>query len=162
MARKTWNSATVTTRPPSSWNRPANRKAGNCCTGARATAPASRARARRTSGCTAGANGCPRSTCSAGTSYCWPARGAAWQDAARGAAGRLGVSLDAYLVNDEAGELTDAGSDFCTAYGISDDGAVLVRPDGFVAWRAPDGADAKAEAMAGVLSRVLCRADAEQ
>ena len=87
-------------------------------------------------------------------------RGSAWQDAARAAAGRLGAGLDAYLVSDEAGELTDAGSGFCAAYGISDDGAVLVRPDGFVAWRASDATGATAEAMAGVLSCALCRPQA--
>ena len=34
---------------------------------------------------------------------------------------------------------------------------MLVRPDGFVAWRGVDGSAASAQAMAGVLSRVLCR-----
>ncbi len=37
---------------------------------------------------------------------------------------------------------------------------MLVRPDGFVAWRAADAAGATAEAMTGVLSRVLCLAEA--
>ena len=60
----------------------------------------------------------------------------------------------------EAGELADADSGFCTAYGISPDGAVLVRPDGFVAWRAPDATGATVEGITGVLSRVLCRASA--
>ncbi len=47
-------------------------------------------------------------------------QGAAWRDAARDAAGRLGAGLDAYLVNDESGELTDAGwRTCCAAYGIS-------------------------------------------
>ena len=87
-------------------------------------------------------------------------RGGAWRDAARDAARLLGVGLEAHLVNGESGELTDAGADFCVAYGIATDGAVLVRPDGFVAWRAPDGAGATAEAMTAVLSRVLCREDA--
>ena len=67
-------------------------------------------------------------------------RGGAWRDAARPA--RRWARVDAYLVNDEAGELADAGADFCAAYGIAEDGAVLVRPDGFVAWRARDGAGA--------------------
>jgi 2-polyprenyl-6-methoxyphenol hydroxylase-like FAD-dependent oxidoreductase len=88
-------------------------------------------------------------------------RGAAWRDAAREAAGRLGLGLDAYLVNDGTGELEDAGSDFGAAYGISPGGAVLVRPDGFVAWRAADAAGATAEAMTGVLSRALCRPEAK-
>ncbi|MGH3246419.1 MAG: FAD-dependent monooxygenase, partial [Trebonia sp.] len=96
-------------------------------------------------------------------------RGAAWPDAAREAARRLGLGLDAYRVNDEragndgqaAGELHDDDAGFCAAYGITMHGAVLVRPDGFVAWRALDAAGASAEAVTGVLSRVLCRADAE-
>jgi putative polyketide hydroxylase len=87
-------------------------------------------------------------------------RGAAWRDAAREAAGRLGLGLDAYLVNDGTGELEDAGSDFGAAYGISPDGAVLVRPDGFVAWRAADAADATAGVMTAVLSRALCQPEA--
>jgi 2-polyprenyl-6-methoxyphenol hydroxylase-like FAD-dependent oxidoreductase len=96
------------------------------------------------------------------------ARGAGWREAAGEAAGRLGAGVDAYVVDDAAGELADAaagkladaGSRFGEAYGISADGAVLVRPDGFVAWRAVDGTGASAEVMSSVLSRVLCRADA--
>jgi hypothetical protein len=38
--------------------------------------------------------------------------------------------------------------------------AVLVRPDGFVAWRAAGAAGATAEGMTSVLARLLCRADA--
>jgi len=79
------------------------------------------------------------------------ARGAAWCDLGRDAARSLAVGLDAYQV-------ADAG--FCAAYGISPDGAVLVRPDGFVAWRAADATGATAEVITGVLSRVLCRANA--
>ena len=92
--------------------------------------------------------------------------GAAWHDPALAAARHLGVGLDAYLVDDEmaweqaTGELTDAGSRFCAAYGISSSGAVLVRPDGFVAWRAADATSgATVERVTGVLSRVLCRTD---
>jgi putative polyketide hydroxylase len=63
-------------------------------------------------------------------------------------------------VDDRSGDLADPDSRFCAAYGISPDGAVLVRPDGFVAWRAADASGATVETMTGVLSRVLCRADA--
>ena len=45
---------------------------------------------------------------------------------------------------------------FPEAYGISPSGAALVRPDGIVAWRSPDGPHA--EAVPGVLDRVLSRA----
>ena len=57
-----------------------------------------RARARRTSGCAARASWSPRSTCSAGTSSCWPRRGAAWRDAAPAVAKELGVDLDVHMV----------------------------------------------------------------
>jgi putative polyketide hydroxylase len=43
---------------------------------------------------------------------------------------------------------------------MAPDGAVLVRPDGFVAWRAADGSRATTEVMTAVLSRVLHREDA--
>lgn len=95
------------------------------------------------------------------------AQGAGWHDGALAAAQRLGVGLDAYRVDDAGageratGELVDGDSRFCAAYGISPRGAVLVRPDGFVAWRAADDSGATVEGMAGVLSRVLCRADAQ-
>jgi len=87
-------------------------------------------------------------------------RGGAWQDAARAAAFALGVELSTYVADDGSGGFEDAGEPFCTAYGISPQGAVLVRPDGFVAWRATDGTGATVEAMKSVFSRVLCRADA--
>ena len=90
-------------------------------------------------------------------------RGTAWQDAARDAASRLGVGLSSYRADDGSGDLEDTGDRFRTAYGISPEGAVLVRPDGFVAWRATDAPDATVatvKVMTSVLSRVLCRADA--
>jgi hypothetical protein len=63
-------------------------------------------------------------------------------------------------VGDGTGDLGDTDAHFCDAYGISPDGAVLVRPDGFVAWRSADAGGATADGLAGVLSRVLCREDA--
>jgi 2-polyprenyl-6-methoxyphenol hydroxylase-like FAD-dependent oxidoreductase len=92
--------------------------------------------------------------------------GAAWQEAARAAAQRLGVGLDAYQVagedfdDPEEGFLTGDGNRFRSAYQMAPDGAVLVRPDGFVAWRAADGSRAATEVMTSVLSRVLHREDA--
>jgi 2-polyprenyl-6-methoxyphenol hydroxylase-like FAD-dependent oxidoreductase len=60
--------------------------------------------------------------------------GAAWCDAARTAAARLaGLPLDAYCVGRD---LRDPDGRFCSAYGLSPAGVCLVRPDGFVAWRA--------------------------
>jgi 2-polyprenyl-6-methoxyphenol hydroxylase-like FAD-dependent oxidoreductase len=45
--------------------------------------------------------------------------------------------------------------DFPEAYGIAPSGAVLVRPDGFVAWRAKTAEGASAEVIARVLRSVL-------
>ncbi len=60
--------------------------------------------------------------------------GGAWCGAGRNAADYLGIRLDTHQY------------DLCDPYGITPRGAVLVRPDGFVAWRSKD-ADANAEAM---------------
>ena len=58
--------------------------------------------------------------------------GSAWRNAADEASEITGVPIDHYLI--DAAGLTDLG-DFCGAYGIATDGAVLIRPDGHVAWR---------------------------
>ena len=47
---------------------------------------------------------------------------------------------------------------FADAYGTGPDGAVFVRPDGFIAWRATSGDAAGAGVLAGTLARVLRRA----
>ncbi|MGH3304235.1 MAG: FAD-dependent monooxygenase [Streptosporangiaceae bacterium] len=82
-------------------------------------------------------------------------QGQDWCAAAQQAAQQLGVGLDAYRVGGD--ELTDADGGFADGYGISAAGAVIVRPDGFVGWRAPDATDGSADTMARVLSALLCR-----
>jgi 2-polyprenyl-6-methoxyphenol hydroxylase-like FAD-dependent oxidoreductase len=67
-----------------------------------------------------------------------------------------GVAVDVHSIG--GGELVDPDGSFCDAYGIAADGAVLVRPDGFVAWRQPvAGVDAGGSAERA-LSAVLGRA----
>jgi 2-polyprenyl-6-methoxyphenol hydroxylase-like FAD-dependent oxidoreductase len=78
-----------------------------------------------------------------------------WRAAAIDAALQLRVTLDAYLVGGD--EFADPGGSFAAAYGISESGAVLVRPDGFVGWRCRDGAGASVQAMRGALATLLCR-----
>ncbi|WP_455359842.1 FAD-dependent oxidoreductase [Streptomyces sp. SYSU K21746] len=68
------------------------------------------------------------------------AAGAAWHAAAQRVADRLSVRLDAYRVGsgpdaDLAPENAN-GPDWAEVHGTTPEGAVLVRPDGFVAWRA--------------------------
>ncbi|WP_435061167.1 FAD-dependent monooxygenase [Amycolatopsis thermoflava] len=71
-----------------------------------------------------------------------------WREAAEKAAARLDVPMGAAVLPD---------ADWLSATGIENGGALLVRPDGFVAWRSPvavAGADAVLES---VMSRVLTR-----
>lgn len=79
--------------------------------------------------------------------------GKAWRAAAASASRGLGVRIDAYVIG---GPGLDDGGDFARAYGIGDDGAVLVRPDGHVAWRSARG-PASDGALAAVLAGVLGR-----
>ncbi len=74
--------------------------------------------------------------------------GEGWCTAARGAAARLGVPLDAYPL----------GERFSEAYGTGAEGAALVRPDGFIAWRSRGAAAAGADGvLTDTLARVLAR-----
>jgi 2-polyprenyl-6-methoxyphenol hydroxylase-like FAD-dependent oxidoreductase len=82
--------------------------------------------------------------------------GGAWHAAALAQADRLGVDLDAHVVG--AG-LADADGCFLEAYGISPSGAVVVRPDGFVGWRAVDAAGMPERVLRRVLQSLLCRED---
>jgi putative polyketide hydroxylase len=65
-------------------------------------------------------------------------RGKQWSAAAREIASKRGIPLGAYSVGAD-GDLTCTDDLWRAAYGIEDDGAVLVRPDGHVAWRISSG-----------------------
>lgn len=60
--------------------------------------------------------------------------GEAWYAAARKASAALDIDINCYTAGPK-GTLTDPHCHWQTAAGISSQGAVLVRPDGFVAWR---------------------------
>ncbi|MCX5414772.1 FAD-dependent monooxygenase [Streptomyces sp. NBC_00059] len=76
-----------------------------------------------------------------------------WRSAAEQVAKRLSVRLDAFGVGPDKGAdlRSEEGADWAAAHGTSAEGAVLVRPDGFVAWRS-EGAAADPE---GTLYEVL-------
>jgi 2-polyprenyl-6-methoxyphenol hydroxylase-like FAD-dependent oxidoreductase len=78
-----------------------------------------------------------------------------WCRAAVAAAERLAVPVAVHRVG-TAG-LRDPAGVLAGAYGCGVDGAVLVRPDGFVGWRATDAAEATAETVARALSTLLSR-----
>ncbi|ETK34297.1 FAD-dependent monooxygenase [Microbispora sp. ATCC PTA-5024] len=67
------------------------------------------------------------------------AGGRDWPDEARHAVRALGVTVDVHAVGGADG-LRDVDGRFLAAYGITGAGAVLVRPDGVVAWRSPGAA----------------------
>jgi len=82
-----------------------------------------------------------------------------WHTAATGVAERLSVPLDSYRIGSGPdSELSPASDmDWAEVHGVTADGAVLVRPDGFVAWRSEeptaDPETALREALAVVLDR---------
>ncbi|WP_089099022.1 FAD-dependent oxidoreductase [Streptomyces hyaluromycini] len=80
-----------------------------------------------------------------------------WTGSAVAAAQRLGVELTAHTVGSGA-EFTDPTGQFSKRYGLEDGGATLVRPDGFVCWRATTDrnggwADAVTDALRDILDR---------
>jgi 2-polyprenyl-6-methoxyphenol hydroxylase-like FAD-dependent oxidoreductase len=82
--------------------------------------------------------------------------GGIWCDTARAAAAELGIPVDAYRIG-RGEEVSDPEGRFADAYGLSASGAAVVRPDGFVAWRAKDASGASKAAMRAVMSPLLCR-----
>ncbi|MGH2916698.1 MAG: FAD-dependent monooxygenase [Solirubrobacteraceae bacterium] len=81
--------------------------------------------------------------------------GGAWRTAGGEASDALGIPL-AIRVGGEQG-LADPGGLLGQAYGIEGGGAVLVRPDGFVAWREHNAAAASAEALTSAMRAILAR-----
>jgi len=73
------------------------------------------------------------------------ARGQSWCDAAKQVSQSQGVPIQTFRIG--WGGDFDAGREWTTTYGVEEDGAVLVRPDGYVAWRC---ATRKAEPMAEI------------
>ncbi|MFE0423258.1 FAD-dependent monooxygenase [Streptomyces sp. NPDC058953] len=77
--------------------------------------------------------------------------GKAWTAAAAEVSARLGIPLPVYRLG---------GGDWLRSYGITGAGAVLVRPDRFIAWRSPGpagGTEAAVRALEGALRTVLDR-----
>jgi putative polyketide hydroxylase len=83
-------------------------------------------------------------------------RGDAWRQAASAVARRLpGLAIATYVVGRK--DIQDHEAAFAQAYGLSDDGAALIRPDGFVAWRAKTMIGDPENALGRVLDAVLMK-----
>lgn len=81
--------------------------------------------------------------------------GVAWREAARLVATRLGIELTAYCIGPTGDLLSPEGS--WPSKAVSGDaGALLVRPDGFVAWRAWEKVGDPQQELTRVLARALC------
>lgn len=83
--------------------------------------------------------------------------GQAWCDAARALAEAEGLPVDAVRIGHLDGDLYDPRSTWLRHRGIDSDGALLVRPDRFVAWRSAGMAEDPAQAIAAALGAVLGR-----
>jgi 2-polyprenyl-6-methoxyphenol hydroxylase-like FAD-dependent oxidoreductase len=76
------------------------------------------------------------------------AESGAWEAPAAEAARRAGIALDFHPI---------AAPGFSEAYGITASGAVLVRPDGMVAWRAQTADSASEPIVSGAIAKLLAR-----
>jgi len=85
--------------------------------------------------------------------------GMQWSEAGLRSSGAFGLKLSVHQIGSEC-ELVPVSDDWSAKLGISADGAILVRPDGFVAWRATELGSAAAPAQAqleGAIARILGR-----
>jgi 2-polyprenyl-6-methoxyphenol hydroxylase-like FAD-dependent oxidoreductase len=73
--------------------------------------------------------------------------GQEWCDAAQAASAALGIPVESRCMSDAPG--------FAEVYGTGDAGAVLLRPDGFVAWRAGSAPDDGEATLRSVLEGIL-------
>jgi 2,4-dichlorophenol 6-monooxygenase len=85
-----------------------------------------------------------------------PAAGAAWTAAAGAASAALGVEVDVHTAG-PGGELQGGDGSWYALRGHDDAGAVLVRPDGHVGFRAVGGVDRPDEVLTGALRTILGR-----
>ena len=82
--------------------------------------------------------------------------GASWLSAAQTVAARLNLDLDLYRAGTDF-SIADSADAFCSAYGISPQGAVLARPDGFICWRARGSDEQPEQTLTRVFAQLLCR-----
>src|SRR5205823_11907351 len=71
--------------------------------------------------------------------------GVGWVDAAREVTDLLGIEITVHHIGRD-GDLHDPSGTWCHQYGITPTGAVLVRPDRFIAWRSRESGTTRPEA----------------
>jgi 2,4-dichlorophenol 6-monooxygenase len=83
--------------------------------------------------------------------------GGDWCEAAREIAAETGIPIDALRIGHIEGDLYDPRCTWLRQRQIARDGAILVRPDRFVAWRSATASEQPAEELAGALTRILAQ-----
>jgi 2,4-dichlorophenol 6-monooxygenase len=84
-------------------------------------------------------------------------RAGAWIEAATRLRDGWGLPLDAVTIGHLEGDYLDLECTWLRHRGFSDEGAILVRPDRFVAWRSHSGASAGEPDLCQTLEQVLAR-----
>ncbi|QBD76904.1 FAD-binding monooxygenase [Ktedonosporobacter rubrisoli] len=79
-----------------------------------------------------------------------------WRAAACSVAARLNLEIDVYCIGAEAELVDDPKNCWLAQAGIHNNGALLVRPDGFVGWRSRGGDAHPLQTLEQVLSHILC------
>ncbi|KAH6618821.1 FAD binding domain-containing protein [Boeremia exigua] len=80
--------------------------------------------------------------------------GDAWISAAESVSHSMGIPIRAYKIG-YGGNFLDCYREWHKVRGVGEDGAILVRPDHFVAWRCQALAEAPARKLSSVLKQVL-------
>jgi 2-polyprenyl-6-methoxyphenol hydroxylase-like FAD-dependent oxidoreductase len=80
--------------------------------------------------------------------------GGAWLEACTRASAEAGFDITAYRIG-PAGDVVADAQTFENAFGVSGAGAVLVRPDGIIAWRSTDGVPDPGATLVDVLRAIL-------
>jgi FAD binding domain-containing protein/aromatic ring hydroxylase-like protein len=83
--------------------------------------------------------------------------GEAWCQAARQLAADAGLPLDAVRIGHLDGDVYDPRCAWLCQREIQSDGAILVRPDRFIAWRQATSAEDPRSVLAGALRKILAR-----
>ena len=79
-------------------------------------------------------------------------KGRDWERVVADVGEKVGLALQCHVIGDE---LADVEGTFNERFGIGDTGAVLVRPDGFIAWRMQQLGPNAAADLGNVIARIL-------
>jgi putative polyketide hydroxylase len=84
--------------------------------------------------------------------------GDTWRQAAHRTPAATNFNLHRFSVGSD-GDLKDINNRWSSAHGVNADGAVLVRPDGFIAWRAREASDEPENVLRDVFERLSFHED---